>query len=58
MMLPECPTCQSANSVRQAHKRNLDSFWRFFGWYAYRCDGCSERFYRFAKPKGKMSDAM
>jgi hypothetical protein len=58
MFLPACPHCKSVNSVRQSHKRNLDAVWRFFGWYAYRCDSCSARFYRFLKPKDDRSDAV
>jgi hypothetical protein len=56
-MLPDCPICKSTKSVRQSHKRRLDHLWRFFGCYAYRCDGCSTRFFRFFKPKDDESSA-
>jgi hypothetical protein len=55
-MLPDCPICKNAKSVRQAHKRSLDALWCFFGWFAYRCDGCTARFYRFAKPKSNVTN--
>jgi hypothetical protein len=54
-MLPNCPLCHDGNSVRQAHRRKLDGVWRFFGWFAYRCDSCTTRFYRFLKPKPHQS---
>jgi hypothetical protein len=56
-MLPECPICKSTKSVRQAHKRSLDQVWRCIGLFAYRCDGCTTRFYRFLKPKSEPQDA-
>lgn len=57
MLLPDCPLCKSPNAVRKAHKRSLDPILRLFGLFAYRCDGCTTRFYRFLRPGTGLSGA-
>ncbi len=49
--MPSCGICKDSRAVRQAHRRNIDGLLRLLGCYAFRCDGCSSRFYRFFKPR-------
>lgn len=49
--MPDCPLCNHADSVRQAHKKQWDYVLRFLMVFAYRCEACSSRFYRTGRPR-------
>lgn len=46
-----CPTCRTDKSVRRSAMNSWESRLKFLGWYAYRCNACTQRFYRLGDLK-------